>query len=142
MATKTISTTDAEEGNDWQLKPSDAIASSPRVDSTAMWTDCIDSLLRARNSEPQSLEFLPSCDAIDAALSYLVDFRQHFPTDTPAWIRQDPEGGVILEWQDTKDGVTSVDTVCFFNDGIVEWVSYTNNVATNLETSRWKSDQT
>jgi hypothetical protein len=61
--------------------------------------------------------------------------------DTPAWIRSDPDGGVILEWQDVKDGVTSADTLSFFNDGTVELVSYTNNVATLLETSRWKSDQ-
>ncbi len=137
MTTKTISTIDTYDGDEWQFEPSDAIASSPHPDSATMWTDCIDSLRRIRCFAPRIPEPLPTKAAIDAALRYLDAVRQDTPWATPAWIRPDPEGGIIIEWQDCDDHVTSTDTVTFFNNGVCETIRFTNDVAVRIDTQHW-----
>ena len=137
MTTTTISTIDTDDSDEWQFEPSDAIASSPHPDSATMWADCIASLRRIRRFAPRIPEPLPTNAAIDAALRYLDAVRQETPWATPAWIRPDPEGGIILEWHDSDDGATSTDTVTFFNNGVCETIRFTDDVAVRIETDRW-----
>lgn len=138
MTTATIATTDSATTSEWGWEPSDVIALTARPDSAAIWDRCINALLAIWNGGPTIPDPAPSNAAIDAAIRFLQKIRRHDPTNTPIWIRPDPDGGVILEWRHESDAGTRADTVTFFNDDTVEFCRYVDDVA--CETRRISTD--
>lgn len=128
-----IATVDARAASGIEPMP-DAIATSSRADQAAVWDACIDSLLAIWNGRGEMPEPVPNNNAIDSAIRFIKEMRRSDPTNTPISIVPAPEGGIILEWRNTRDGCESIWTATILNDGAFETVTYRDGVAIDVRT--------
>lgn len=136
MTTDTsIATIDARRPTGIDVAP-DAIATSSRADHAAVWDACIDALLAIWNGTGALPEPVPSNHSINAAIRILKDMRRQDPTNTPISIVPAPEGGIIVEWRGDRDGIETIGTASFLNDGSIELVTYRDGVAIDARTLR------
>lgn len=112
----------------------DAIATSSRADHAAVWDDCTEALLAIWNGRGLIAEPAPSNETIDAAIRVLKEMRRMDPTNTPISIVPDPAGGIIVEWRSDRDGIETIRTASFLNDGSIELVTYRDGVAVDVQT--------
>lgn len=110
----------------------DAIATSSRADHAEVWDACIDALLAIWNGSGSLPEPVPSNATIDAVIRVLKQMRRMDPTNTPISIVPDPDGGIIVEWRVNRDGIESIMTVSFLNDGTVELTNYRDGIAIDV----------
>ena len=134
MTTETsIATIDARRPTDIEAAP-DAIATSSRADHAAVWDACIDALLAIWNGGGSAPDPVPTNQTINAAIRILKEMRRMDPTNTPLGIVADPEGGIIVEWRSDRDGIETIRTASFLNDGSIELVTYRDGVAVDVQT--------
>ncbi len=134
MTTDTsIATIDARRPTGIEAAP-DAIATSSRADHAAVWDACIDALLAIRNGGGSIPDPVPANQTINAAIRILKEMRREDPTNTPISIVPAPEGGIIVEWRSDRDGIETIGTASFLNDGSIELVTYRDGVAVDVQT--------
>lgn len=134
MTTDTsIATIDARRPTGIEAAP-DAIATSSRADHAAVWDACIDALLAIWNGGGSIPDPVPANQTINAAIRILKEMRREDPTNTPISIVPAPEGGIIVEWRSDRDGIETIGTASFLNDGAIELVTYRDGVAVDVQT--------